>query len=221
MQKKLGFISQISRWCVQSAWAATPILRQAALKNIHQVNPLFVTVNLSGKDTGSKHFADWIVNYLKNSVYQPGMLKVELTESCLLENYPIASSMLHDLRSIGVDVAIDDFGTGQSNLASLIDLPLSVLKIDRSFISGKLNIDNNRKVVKLILGLADQLGVEVVCEGIEDNDDLNPLRELSGGFGQGYMFAKPLPLDKALDFVKQWQGGTNFAQEPSRVVAHQ
>ncbi len=216
-----GFISQISRWCVQSAWAAAPILRQAALKNIQQVKPLFVTVNLSGKDTGSQNFADWIVNYLKKSVYQPGMLKVELTESCLLENYTIASSMLHDLRSIGVDVAIDDFGTGQSNLASLIDLPLSVLKIDRSFISGKLNIDNNRKVVKLILGLADQMGVDVVCEGIEDNNDLNPLRELRGGFGQGYMFAKPLPLDKAVDFVKQWQGSTNFAQQPSHVLAHQ
>ena len=143
--EETGFISQISRWCVKSANAAAPILRQAALNNIQQVKPLFVTVNISGKDAGSKNFASWIVDYLSSSTRQPGMLKVELTESCLLENYSIATTMFRDLRNIGVDVAIDDFGIGQSNLASLIDLPLSVLKIDRSFISGKLNIENNRK----------------------------------------------------------------------------
>ena len=150
--EETGFISQISRWCVKSANAAAPILRQAALNNIKQVKPLFVTVNLSGKDVGSKNFANWIVDYLSSSICQPGMLKVELTESCLLENYSIATTMLHELRGIGVDVAIDDFGTGQSNLANLIDLPLSVLKIDRSFITGKLDIENNRKVGKTDFG---------------------------------------------------------------------
>ena len=201
-----GFISQITRWCVKAACCAAPPLRQAALNNIQYVNPLFVTVNLSGKDVGSRNFSNWIIDYIKMSNIQPCMLKVELTESSLLENFAIATSLLNHLRDIGVGVAIDDFGTGQSNLASLIELPISVLKVDRSFITGKLETENNHKVVKLIHGLAQQLDVEVVCEGIESINDLTPLRDIGCEYGQGYMFAKPLPFKHALNFVKNWQG---------------
>ena len=141
------------------------------------------------------------------------MLKLEVTEHSLLEDMQTARITLSGLRDLGVSIAIDDFGTGRSNLHYLGELPVDTLKIDKSFIDGRLSDENNRNIVELILALSREIGFDVVAEGIEQNVDLDVLQTMNCDYGQGYLFAKPLPLTRALNFTRNWQAKTPALHE--------
>ena len=126
---------------------------------------------------------------------------LELTESALVADPQRVSDTMHALKQLGATIAMDDFGTGYSNLAYLQKLPIDVLKIDRSFVTGMLADRDKIAIVRAILSLAQALGMDTTAEGIETNDLAQTLTALGCTFGQGYVYAKPLEADAAYDFL--------------------
>ena len=138
----------------------------------------------------------------------PASVKLEITESMLMANPDGAAKILNDLRARGLGVAIDDFGTGYSSLSYLATLPITTLKIDRSFVLALADSRVNARIIQTILRLADELGIAAVAEGIEDAAAAATLRQMGCTYGQGYHFARPLPFP---DFVAWAQARTAAA----------
>ena len=180
-----------------------------AMSNRANVDEIYLNTNVSGCVIGSKKFASWIEKAIEESNCAPELIKLEVTESCVLKNKAVAAETLAQLRTIGVGVALDDFGTGHSNLAYLGKLPISCIKIDRSFITSRLDNVKDKQVVELIIGFANVLEVDVVAEGIETLADLKNLRELDCLFGQGYWFAKPMPVEAAFEYGRNWKSNSD------------
>src|SRR5262249_4154041 len=138
----------------------------------------------------------------------PRMLKLEITESIVMENIEVASGMLEQLRALGVELSIDDFGTGYSSLSYLHRLPIDTLKIDRSFVGRMRENNENKEIARTIILLAQNLGMGVVAEGVETREQVDLLCELKCQSGQGYLFSRPLDAEAAEQLIQktpQWQ----------------
>lgn len=157
----------------------------------------YVSVNLSGKELSNARFADQVREILAQYDVDPQWIRFEVTESAIVENEEVAADVLAQLRALGVRVYIDDFGTGYSSLSSLHSYPIDTLKIDQSFISGERGAAHNWEIVRVIIGLARALGLEVIAEGIETPEQLNAIRGLGCAYGQGYLFSRPVPSEEA------------------------
>ena len=131
----------------------------------------------------------------------PTFLKLEITESAVMDNVETATKMLVQLQALGVQLAMDDFGTGYSSLSNLHRFPINTLKIDRSFITRMAQNNENAEIVRTISGLAQNLGMDVVAEGVETREQLDLLKSLGCQFGQGYFFSKPLDHQAAETFI--------------------
>ena len=154
--------------------------------------PLTINVNLSTRQCAQPDLIKKISMILKKNELAPRFLKLELTESLIIDESGSTVAMLTDLRDMGIQVQIDDFGTGYSSLSYLHTLPVDTLKIDRSFIS-RLGINkNNTEIVQTILALAHGLGMKVVAEGVETSGQLSTLKDMNCEFVQGFLFAKPV-----------------------------
>jgi EAL domain-containing protein (putative c-di-GMP-specific phosphodiesterase class I) len=134
----------------------------------------------------------------------PSRLIVEITEDAMVANEVIAADILLRLRIKGVGLAIDDFGTGYSSLASLARMPFNELKIDRSFVHNCRADNDFMKIVKASIGIAHDLNMKAVAEGIEDEATKDILANLKCDIGQGYLFSKPLPAADFIDWVFDW-----------------
>jgi EAL domain-containing protein (putative c-di-GMP-specific phosphodiesterase class I) len=166
-------------------------------------------VNLSSKQFTRPDLIDQIIQTLQHTGLDPRFLKLEITESVIMENVGTAISMLQQLRALGVESCIDDFGTGYSSLSYLHHLPMETLKIDRSFVGRMVRNDENIEIVRTIVTLARSLGMEVVAEGVETIEQLGQLRLLRCDAGQGYLFSKPTDAKAAEALIAekfQWQG---------------
>ncbi len=163
---------------------------------------LTMSVNLSSRQFSQSNLIEQIEQILKETGLQPRSLKLEITESVVMENAGVASSMLTRLRELGVQLSIDDFGTGYSSLSYLHRFPVNTLKIDRSFISRLGAGDENTEIVRTILTLANNLGMDVVAEGVETQKQLMLLKEMHCAYGQGYYFAKPVAHDDARQILQ-------------------
>ena len=126
---------------------------------------------------------------------------LELTESALVSDPERVAATMHQLKGLGTTLAMDDFGTGYSNLAYLQKLPIDVLKMDRSFVTGMLADRDKIAIVRAILSLAQALGKETTAEGIETNELAQTLAALGCTYGQGFAFARPLEADEAYAFL--------------------
>jgi diguanylate cyclase (GGDEF)-like protein/PAS domain S-box-containing protein len=158
--------------------------------------PLFISVNLSGKQFNQPNLIEMVRTTLGKTRLEPRSLKLEITESVVMENIETATGMLRELREIGVQLAIDDFGTGYSSLSYLHRFPIDTLKIDRSFVTRMVDNSENIEIVRTIVMLAQNLGMDVVAEGVETKDQLALLRKLGCENGQGYYFSRPsTPVD--------------------------
>jgi diguanylate cyclase (GGDEF)-like protein/PAS domain S-box-containing protein len=153
--------------------------------------PLFISVNLSGKQFNQPNLIEMVRSTLAKTRLEPRSLKLEITESVVMENIETATEMLRELREIGVQLAIDDFGTGYSSLSYLHRFPIDTLKIDRSFVTRMVDNSENIEIVRTIVMLAQNLGMDVVAEGVETKDQLALLRKLGCENGQGYYFSRP------------------------------
>ncbi|HEX8708876.1 MAG TPA: EAL domain-containing protein [Pyrinomonadaceae bacterium] len=159
--------------------------------------PLFISVNLSSKQFTQPDLIDQIKQILEQSKLDPRSLKLEITESVVMENIDTATEMLKQLRTLGLQLSIDDFGTGYSSLSYLHRFPIDTLKIDRSFVIRMSENNENIEIVRTIIMLAQTLGMDVVAEGVETKDQLALLRRLGCENGQGYFFSRPLVVSGA------------------------
>jgi EAL domain-containing protein (putative c-di-GMP-specific phosphodiesterase class I) len=163
---------------------------------------LSLSVNLSSLQVAQADLLERIKEALETSKLSPHCLKLEITESVVMENADAAALMIKQLRAIGVQLSIDDFGTGYSSLSYLHRFPLNYLKIDRSFVM-RLTTDNDNAIVRTISTLARNLGMEVIAEGIETEEQYQQLRMLGCEYGQGYLFSEPVSTEGVLHLLAQ------------------
>ncbi|MCP5371085.1 MAG: EAL domain-containing protein [Hyphomicrobiales bacterium] len=161
----------------------------------------FISVNVSGLQLAELDEIGEIAAIISQSETDPAVVKLEITETLMVQNIAHATEALKQLKGLGLSIAIDDFGTGYSSLSYLHQLPLDTLKIDRAFITNMDKSDNSRRVVHSVVQLAHALGIEMVAEGIEEPVQLAALRDLGCHYGQGYHMSRPLPVDAVLELI--------------------
>ena len=150
-------------------------------------------VNLSAKQFRHPRLAEEISAILEKTGVEPGYLALEITESIVMSDAPVADSTLKELKALGLGVAVDDFGTGYSSMSYLLSFPVDYLKVDRSFVSGLLTGGTKDEVITSgIINLAHALDLGVIAEGVETEEQLARLRGMNCEAAQGYYFAKPL-----------------------------
>lgn len=176
-----------------------------ALQSFAEHSPtenLFVNINVSAIQILSRTFDGFIRDLLARSEIKPSLLNVEITESILIEDYKAATNFVRELKAMGINIYLDDFGTGFSSLSYLHQFPFDVIKLDKSFIDAMDNSDKNLAIVESIASMASNLQMKIVAEGIETKEQLNQLNQFEYHYGQGYYFAKPMPLEDFIDKVK-------------------
>ncbi len=196
--EETGLIVPISEWVLQEACRHIRECQMAFPSH----RSLSLSVNLSARQVAQSHLLDRIKEALTSSKLNPHCLKLEITESVVMENAEAAALMFKQLRSLGVQLSIDDFGTGYSSLSYLHRFPLNYLKIDRSFVS-RLTTDNDNAIVRTISTLARNLGMEVIAEGIETEEQYQQLKMLGCEYGQGYLFSHPVNNEGVLHLLAQ------------------
>ncbi|MBL7257741.1 putative bifunctional diguanylate cyclase/phosphodiesterase [Paractinoplanes lichenicola] len=183
-----GAIVEIGRWVLRAALSEFAGLRAADPESTLR----YVSVNVSARQFRTPGFVDQVREALADSGAQPQWLLLEITESLLLRDADQVWHDLGELRELGVRIAIDDFGTGYSSLSYLRQMPVDVLKVDKSFIDDILGSEQQRALVDAIVTLARNLDLAVVAEGIEDEGQRAELAAMGCPYGQGYLFSKPV-----------------------------
>jgi diguanylate cyclase (GGDEF)-like protein/PAS domain S-box-containing protein len=162
---------------------------------------LKLSVNLSCRQFAQPFLVHQVKNILSRTGFPPTRLKLEITETVFFEYQERAIEMLNQLRDLGISIDIDDFGTGYSNLSYLVRLPISTLKIDRMFVSPIDDQGANTEIVRTIIAMAKNLGLQVIAEGIETHSQLEALKELECERGQGFLLSRPLSADELVTFL--------------------
>jgi EAL domain-containing protein (putative c-di-GMP-specific phosphodiesterase class I) len=162
-----------------------------------QRRDLTISVNVSGKQFRQSDLIRQIERALSQTGLDPKCLKLEITETAIMDDPDAAAKMLLELRKIGISLQIDDFGTGFSSLGYLHKFPMQALKIDRSFVNMIGQQGENAEISSTITTMAHNLGMQVIAEGIETPAHLQCLREMGCEFGQGFYFSRPVDEEKA------------------------
>ena len=196
-----GLIIPLGEWVLQKAVEDITHMREAGISLKR------VAVNLSARQLYHHETQDTLRKLFATGNLGDELLEVEITESGIMQNPELAAENLIAMKSMGVGVAIDDFGTGYSSLAYLKRFPIDVLKIDRAFVRDITLNSDDASIVKAILALAKALNLHVIAEGIETREQYDYLKELGCDEGQGYMYARPMPLDDLLKFIREKQQG--------------
>ncbi|MGH9942571.1 MAG: putative bifunctional diguanylate cyclase/phosphodiesterase, partial [Pyrinomonadaceae bacterium] len=194
--------------------------------------PLSISVNISGRQFKEKDFVGHVERMLKATGLPPSCLRLEITETVVMDNTEEVARILERLKACGVRISLDDFGTGYSSLSYLHRFPINTLKIDRSFVQSMGADAESAKIIKTILTLAAELNMDVVAEGIETGQQRDQLRALGCDFGQGYLFSRPVESGEAWNLVARAastargraagaisRGQTDAAVEPSHELA--
>ncbi len=210
-----GLIIQLGRWTVHESCRQ---LREWQTSNPAAAS-LTVSVNLSCREFLQFNLAEQVAATLIATQLDPSCLKLEITESHIMENSELAVTIMNRLRALGVEMSLDDFGTGYSSLSYLHRLPASYLKIDRSFVNRMVETGENREIIHTIIKLAQNLKMKVVAEGIETEDQLAHLTHLKCDYGQGFLFSKPMEAEAAKDYIASNIKGLPFLPEFPRLSA--
>jgi diguanylate cyclase (GGDEF)-like protein len=191
-----GLILTLGRWAMERATQTLADWDRAAGEKL----PLYVAVNLSAIQVARDDIAAVVSSALKSSGLSGDRLTLELTESSIVQDPARATRVFEGLKALDCTVSMDDFGTGYSSLAYLQRLPIDILKIDRSFVSGMMVDPDSVAIVRAVLSLADALGMSTTAEGIETVELATTLATLGCASGQGFYFAKPLEPDSAMEY---------------------
>lgn len=191
LAEQTGLIIDIGAWVLEQACR-----QSAAWRKTHAID-VSIGVNASAKQLAHPQFVDEVQNALARTGLDSAGLKIEMTESALLDQADASRDRLQRIRELGVTLCMDDFGTGYSSLTYLHQFPFDIIKIDRSFVTPLTSREENAAIVKTIIDMAHTLGKRVVAEGIETEAQLDVLRMLGCDLGQGYFFARPLSMDDA------------------------
>jgi diguanylate cyclase (GGDEF)-like protein/PAS domain S-box-containing protein len=203
LAEETGLIIPIGEWALYNACKQNKFWQEAG-------NPLIrVSVNVSMNQFKQKSFIKKVINVLDQTGLDPNYLELEFTENIIMQNTDFTSSVLKNLKSLGILFAIDDFGTGYSSLNYLKLLPLDRLKIDQSFVRDLIADPNDKAICKAIITMAHSLNLKVIAEGVEEAAQLEYLRLFECDEAQGFLFSKPLPAE---DF------GTLLAMDMERVL---
>jgi diguanylate cyclase (GGDEF)-like protein/PAS domain S-box-containing protein len=195
--EETGMIIQIGEYVLREA------CRQMQLWQVILPSdpPLFISVNLSVKQFSQPDLVEKVASILGETKLNAKHLKLEITESAVMENVEDATDILTRLRHLGLQISMDDFGTGYSSLSHLRRFPIDTLKVDRSFVTQMVEDEENAEIVRTIIGLAQNLGMDVVAEGVETPEQIETLKSLGCEYGQGYFFSKPLDFQRAEQFI--------------------
>lgn len=170
-----------------------------------------MSINVSAKQLGGASLPAQIARVLKPAAFAAHQIELELTESSFINDRDNALRVLGELKSMGVRLAVDDFGTGYSSLAYIKHWPIDCVKIDRSFVSDLPRDPGDVAITRAIAAMAHALGLHVVAEGVERQDQLDFLRELGCDEYQGYLVSKPLPEDELMALLRS----PTFSPEPA------
>lgn len=190
LAEETGLILPIGLWVLNTACAQIK-----AWENDPIASHLQIAVNVSASQFHDPDFVKHVSDMLENYAIQSDRLKLELTESLVLNNVEEAIVKMQSLRELGVRFSLDDFGTGFSSLYCLTKLPLDQLKIDQTFVRNICVNNRDAVVVQTIIGMANNLGIEVIAEGVELEEQRAFLKQHDCNFYQGYLFSKPLPIE--------------------------
>jgi EAL domain-containing protein (putative c-di-GMP-specific phosphodiesterase class I) len=197
--EETGMILSLGQWVLQTAcsqlarWDADPLMADLTL-----------SVNVSARQFHQADFVDQVLTLLRSTRADPSRLKLELTESLLVENVQDIIEKMSALKAIGVRFSLDDFGTGYSSLAYLKRLPLEQLKIDQSFVQDILCDPNDAAIGRTIIALARSLGLSVIAEGVETEGQREFLAKAGCTTYQGYLFSPPVPLEAFERLCRDW-----------------
>src|SRR6185437_12946230 len=207
--EETGLIRELGWWNLREACCDMSRWRKQSSGNRN----LVVSVNLSIKQFMQPNLVEQIGNLLQELKIAPESLKLEITESTVMEDPTATVGMLQQLRALGIRLAIDDFGTGYSSLSYLHRFPLDALKIDRTFISGISGHADGMEIARTIMPLAKNLHLDVVAEGVETAEQAEELKKLECKYAQGFYFSKPLPRDQAEALISEpgaWDKAKQF-----------
>jgi len=197
LAEETGLINPMTWWILEKASEQCAIWRAEGLD-------VCVSVNLSARNLKEKSLVERVQHCFAHYQLPPEAIVLEITESMLMDEPKQASEVLHQIDAMKVEVSIDDFGTGYSSLAYLKHLKVDELKIDRSFVMGMQENDNDIVIVRAIISLAHNLGLRVVAEGAETQGDWDTLVALECDRIQGYFVSRPMPVQQATEWLNQW-----------------
>ena len=200
-------------------WAIDRACRDGRLLEERSLDGLKIAVNVSIQQFERPSFTKKILESIARHELEGNRLEIEITESNIMKNMDRGANLLNSLAEHGIGVAIDDFGTGYSSLSYLQTLPVSTVKIDRSFICNLAGEQNGLPIVIAVLNLAAALNINCVAEGVETKEQKQLLREAGCRIIQGFYYSSPLSLAQLIPYLKQSQSGRLIYEEQMREVA--
>jgi diguanylate cyclase (GGDEF)-like protein len=197
--EEMGFIGNIGQWVLIKACESYLSWQEQGLTDFT------VSVNLSIKELQSEYFVERIAQCIEHYPIDPKRLQFEITESIFANDAQAIIDKLHQLKSMGFQIAMDDFGTGYSCLSYLKDLPIDVIKIDRSFVQCLTFQDSqrHRSIIAAIIDLAKRLDMTTLAEGVETEEQAEYLRSIGCEHFQGFLFAKPMPFEETTNYIRK------------------
>jgi EAL domain-containing protein (putative c-di-GMP-specific phosphodiesterase class I) len=198
LAEETGLIVRLGHWVLDTACQ-----QLASWADQADMAHLTISVNVSPRQFKQADFVGQVLAVLARTGARPQQLKLELTEGLLISNVEDIIDKMSALKRVGVGFSLDDFGTGYSSLSHLKRLPLYQLKIDQGFVRDILTDTNDAAIARMVIALADSLGLEVIAEGVETEAQRDFLAHQGCHTYQGYLFSRPLPLDEFERFVKQ------------------
>ena len=201
LAEETGLIIELGRWALEIG-LRDQLQFASRFSTAHPgLPPPFMSINVSGLQLSEMTEIDQLAAIIEQSGVDPKNIKLEMTETLLVEDPDHAAHALNRLKELGVLIAIDDFGTGYSSLSYLHQFPLDTLKIDRAFVMNMDKSENSRRIVNSVAQLALSLEMDIVAEGIEEKAQFDDLREMGCHYGQGYYMAKPAPAEQTLELI--------------------
>jgi len=197
-----GMIVELGRFALETSLADQVQFVDAFKQSFPGARLPFMSTNVSGLQLSDLEEIDRIAEIIHRSGVDLTQVKLEITETLMVENPTHAAEALKKLKALGLSLAIDDFGTGYSSLSYLHMFPLDTLKIDRAFVNSMDDSESSRRIVHSIVGLASALEMNIVAEGIETETQADALKALACHYGQGCFFAKPQPAQSILELIR-------------------
>lgn len=204
-----GLILPLGEWVLEEACRTL----KAWQISVPDHEGMYVSVNLSARQFAKADLVEFVMETLETTELAPHCLRLEVTETAIMSSPSRATSKLKRLQRHGVHASVDDFGTGYSSMNYLKSFPLHCLKVDRAFVSGVHSSGENREIVRAVSALATSLGLMVIAEGIETEEELECIKRLGCQYGQGFLFSRPLPSSEAFALLSRQEPEDRHAVE--------
>jgi EAL domain-containing protein (putative c-di-GMP-specific phosphodiesterase class I) len=201
--EETSLIVPIGRWVLENACAAhTRIIQEMKAQGLNE--PLFMSINISSRQFQDPQFFDHLTQVVQKNGLRNDQIKLEVTERIFMEG-PAAVYAIERCRSLGFPIALDDFGTGYSSLSYLAKFQVDTLKVDKAFVQLLLDDPRTYTITAAIVGMANQLGIPIIAEGVETVEECAALQAMHCRYGQGFLFSPAMPLADALKFIHVWK----------------